>query len=744
MVSRNRILVVVTLLSLGVAVYLAFDLYRSGQDEVLRQFKVFESLLARQSSHELASYIQDCSRDLVSLARLPSIQRRDRAQIRADLQAHCGTVEPVPPASIHVVDREGTLVVSLPEADPAPSYAGSAVLAWAARRGNQGQVFAAPGAHGAGARTNSPAGDGLLLATPLYRPNSGAGPSSPSRIWSGFLLMTLDVRPILTNYLSTMSPRPWSQRVWIMDRTGTILLQSEHPEMTGENVHRPQPQCAQCHSSFEYARQMLSASNRMGTAQYQLKGQPVKMAAFAPMRLPSLNLSWIVVVNAPYAQVTAQGQRSYTKMLLLLAVIAVTVCLASIIVHRVNLSRFQAEAQARQWQDKHHLEERIRQAEARRTAQLEALHQVGLSITAQVDRAVLLETIMDQALTLFRGTTGGLFLHQPAQDVLELVHQAGHSTAAVGVCCKKGEGLAGKVWEGGGPLVVGDYRSWEARASGSGDEACASTMGAPIRWGDSFVGVMEICSGTPNFFSHDDAVLLGLFATQAAIAIKNAGLLEQVRQDAQTQTTLLHDVNHRVKNNLTRLVEIIRLEREQALPAETGLRAALGDLESRLQGMAVVHSLLSGAQWKPLLLSDLVHQIITAALSGSPIRNQIQVSVIPPLEPVWLVPEQATAIALIINEMTTNSVKHAFRDRQQGRLQVRLQVADKVNGRSLIRIEYRDDGPGWPEAVLRGEFKRVGLHLIQASVRSPLRGEMTLRNDAGAAADLTFKLAAMA
>jgi two-component sensor histidine kinase len=245
----------------------------------------------------------------------------------------------------------------------------------------------------------------------------------------------------------------------------------------------------------------------------------------------------------------------------------------------------------------------------------------------------------------------------------------------------------------------------------------------------------------PGFFTRDDAALLGLFATQAAIAIKNAGLLEQVRQDAAIKTTLLRDVNHRVKNNLMRLVEMVRLEREKAPASEPGTRAALSDLENRLHGMEVVHTMLSRSQWRPLSLGDLVTQIVTAALSGSPTGQQIDLAVKAPAEPLWVVPEQAAAVALIINELATNSVKHAFRNRDQGHLEVRLQVESEAPGRRLVRLEYRDDGPGWPEAVLRGACQHVGLHLIQTHVRSPLRGEMTLRNDGGAVVDLSFKLA---
>ena len=90
-------------------------------------------------------------------------------------------------------------------------------------------------------------------------------------------------------------------------------------------------------------------------------------------------------------------------------------------------------------------------------------------------------------------------------------------------------------------------------------------------------------------------------------------------------------------------------------------------------------------------------------------------------EPLRVVPEQATAIALILSELVTNSAKHAFANRAEGRLDVLLRGEGETNGRPLVRLQFRDDGPGWPEDVLSGQSRHVGMHLIQASVRSPLR-----------------------
>ncbi len=96
-----------------------------------------------------------------------------------------------------------------------------------------------------------------------------------------------------------------------------------------------------------------------------------------------------------------------------------------------------------------------------------------------------------------------------------------------------------------------DRQRWEGGPPTEGESPWTAAMAAPLRWGDAFLGVLEIHSDTAGFFTREHAALLGLFATQAAIAIKNAGLLEQVRRDESIKTTLLHDVSYRVKNNLS-------------------------------------------------------------------------------------------------------------------------------------------------------------------------------------------------
>jgi len=57
-----------------------------------------------------------------------------------------------------------------------------------------------------------------------------------------------------------------------------------------------------------------------------------------------------------------------------------------------------------------------------------------------------------------------------------------------------------------------------------------------------------------------------------------------------------------------------------------------------------------------------------------------------------------------------------------------------------VEFEFRDDGPGYPEDVLRGQRCNVGMDLVQTIVRDSLRGELQLHNDGGAHTPIRFEI----
>ena len=161
----------------------------------------------------------------------------------------------------------------------------------------------------------------------------------------------------------------------------------------------------------------------------------------------------------------------------------------------------------------------------------EALRRVGLELAAQMDLGELLHSIVSRAIELMQGTNGGLYIHRPEQDVLEWAVAIGPNITPVGTVLRRGIGLAGKVWETGETIIVDDYRHWDERAAAYSDHPFTAIVGVPVRWGDEFLGVLNVHADSPRTFSASDAKLLSLFATQAAIALRNARLYEQAQQE---------------------------------------------------------------------------------------------------------------------------------------------------------------------------------------------------------------------
>jgi len=281
------------------------------------------------------------------------------------------------------------------------------------------------------------------------------------------------------------------------------------------------------------------------------------------------------------------------------------------------------------------------------------------------------------------------------------------------------------------------------------------------------VGILSLASDIPDFFQAEHVEILEKVAASLSVALQQARLLEQTQRDAEMKTLLLHEVNHRVLNNLTMILSILDIERRRPLENKADFQAKLRDVASRIDGITTVHRMLSSTQWAPLELGELVAKMIHAALSGSPIQSDVEVLVDAPDAPLYVASKHAITVALIINELTTNSIKYAFRDRAQGRIHVQItapgstpgstlapsgpatpwhgntlapSALDADNEREKVRMVFRDDGPGLPDKVLAGEQYNVGLRLVNASVKHSLRhGEIDLRNEGGLVVSITFE-----
>jgi GAF domain-containing protein len=161
-----------------------------------------------------------------------------------------------------------------------------------------------------------------------------------------------------------------------------------------------------------------------------------------------------------------------------------------------------------------------------------ALYQTSLDITAQLEMPELLKSIVERAITLLRAEAGGIYMYNPERGYLRWAVSYGYTEKYVGVTLKPGEGMAGKVFQTGEPLIVDDYRTWEGRAPAyEADQPFTAVLGVPLKWQDRIIGVLSInANAQQRTFNQNDLWLATLFANQAALAIENARIYEKERK----------------------------------------------------------------------------------------------------------------------------------------------------------------------------------------------------------------------
>lgn len=128
-----------------------------------------------------------------------------------------------------------------------------------------------------------------------------------------------------------------------------------------------------------------------------------------------------------------------------------------------------------------------------------------------------------------------------------------------------------------------------------------------------------------------------------------------------------------------------------------------------------------------------VGHIVSTALNALPLDRAVFADVTP--SEVKVSPRQASNLALIINELVTNTTKYAVSRHVATHVAIRIALEDD----EIVLLEYRDDGTGYPEDVLCLEQHGIGLYLIQILVRHALNGSLALFNDDGAVTTVRFK-----
>jgi two-component sensor histidine kinase len=269
---------------------------------------------------------------------------------------------------------------------------------------------------------------------------------------------------------------------------------------------------------------------------------------------------------------------------------------------------------------------------------------------------------------------------------------------------KLGESIAGRAIAQNRPIVVPDVQVAEDYIGHdlAVEQGLRSMICLPLMLSDRPVGVLTCYTSEPHDFGPEEIKALETLAKQAAVSIQHAKL--------QVRDTLMQEMHHRVKNNLQQVASLLRLQLRNKKYKD--LEEALNDSLSRILTIANVHELLSR--------EDLDH-VGMRTIADSLVQMQQSTLILPDRhigfqvsgDDVVLNMNQATQVALVLNELIQNAVEHGFKLTERGEVHVNIEERD-----GEVSLWVSNSGDQLPPGFDFRESSNLGLQIVDSLCRS--------------------------
>jgi two-component sensor histidine kinase len=267
----------------------------------------------------------------------------------------------------------------------------------------------------------------------------------------------------------------------------------------------------------------------------------------------------------------------------------------------------------------------------------------------------------------------------------------------------------------------------------------------PLLVKDDLVGLFAFGSKlSEEAYSQDEKITLTTLANQAAIAIENARLFEQAQQEIaerkraeeqikaslKEKEMLLKEIHHRVKNNLQVISSLLYLQ-SQNIVDKPSLEMFL-DSRNRVRSMALVHErLYQSRDLARVDFAEYIRNLVSYLFRSYEVHSNVIKQKIN-IADVSLGIDAAVPCGLILNELVSNSLKHAFPDGTAGEIRIGL---SSDNDKFTLMVS--DNGVGFPKDLDLRNTQSLGLQLVNTLV-DQLEGTIELDRSGGTAFEITF------
>jgi|GEM_PF-2446748 len=227
-------------------------------------------------------------------------------------------------------------------------------------------------------------------------------------------------------------------------------------------------------------------------------------------------------------------------------------------------------------------------------------------------------------------------------------------------------------------------------------------------------------------------LLLGLYrlfvkyrANQEELSKQNLAISKALEDNQM----LIREIHHRVKNNLQVVSSLLSMQARKVTDDDT--KDALNSSKTRVQSMSILHqNLYQEDNLKDVDVASYVDKLIGNIIDTYHVNENIKVQI--DVDPIVLDIDTLVPLGLMANELVCNAVKHAFKGREAGELNISL----KDIGESIV-LTVSDDGVGFEGEELPIRAGSLGARLIK-SFADRLEGEINIVKDSGTSVVITF------
>ncbi len=256
----------------------------------------------------------------------------------------------------------------------------------------------------------------------------------------------------------------------------------------------------------------------------------------------------------------------------------------------------------------------------------------------------------------------------------------------------------------------------------------------PLIVENQLVGVLEMF--TENTITEDVFNTIDSVADSIALGIKHKLAEQQIKASLSEKEVLLREVHHRVKNNMQVISSLLSLQSGQIKDREYADK--FNDSRNRIRSMALVHEkLYQSKDMANIDFNDYVKTLANSLFSFYEILSRT-ISLEIDVEDIVLGVDTAIPCGLIINELLSNCLKHAFSNGKDGSITISFKK-DKIEGKTSYELIISDNGVGIAESIDIKNTESLGLQLIMTLVEHQLQGRLNLIRTGGTKFIINFR-----